>query len=68
MTTSSAVDTENGFLDSDDETDTKVRKDLIETTTKKVADKVVEKVVAAPEPVEEDTKPKGRSKKASNKI
>jgi hypothetical protein len=29
---------------------------------------VVEKVVAAPEPVEEDTKPKGRSKKASNKI
>ena len=68
MTTSAAVDTENGFLDSDDETDTKVRKDLVETTTKKVAEKVVEKVVTAPEPAEEDTKPKGRSKKASNKI
>jgi len=68
MTTSAAVDTENGFLDSDDETDTKVRKDLVETTTKKVTEKVVEKVVEKPEPVEEDTKPKGRTKKASNKI
>ena len=65
--TASVVDTENGFLDSDDETDTKVRKDLIETTTKKVTEKVAEKVVTAPEPAEEDTKPKTR-KKASNKI